>query len=330
MISPLPAELVQAILAIHLAMEMEELYEALAKYMEELCDISLFSCFLFNNNNNCYSLAYSNVIESSIWDEIIFKKDQAPFVELFDHEPLLTPIPLTWFGNGYDIHWAKELTIDHETAAAIVFHEYPENLEENAISLRFLLSHFTDAIVRTTIFCEMRSSKEEQASRLDLINEMGEMVGNKTLEPVLATLMRIALKITRAEVGSILLYNDAGELKTSIEWGLREAALKALSFTSPEPTPYIEKIGLSKEIFIETDISHSQQLSFSDSGHSIISIASFPLYTPHASYGILNAVNLDPDSEMEEQDLETLNTIAKLAATTIENHRLRKMLDKQP
>ena len=328
MISPLPANLVQAILAIHLAMEMEELYEALAKYMEELCGISRFSCFLFNNNNNCYSLAYSNVIEDSIWDEIIFKKDQAPFSELIDQEPLLSPIPLTWFGNSYDIHWAKKLTIDHETAAAIVFHEYPENLEENAISLRFLLSHFTNAIIRTTIFCEMRSSKEEQASRLDLINEMGEMVGNKTLEPVLATLMRIALKVTRAEVGSILLYNDTGELKTNIEWGLREEALKALHFTSPEPAPYIEKISSSKEIFIETDINHCQQLSFSDQEHSINSVASFPLFTPHANYGILNVVNLDPDSAMDDQDLETLNTIAKLAATTIENHHLREMAEK--
>ncbi len=325
MISPLPANLVQAILAIHLAMEMEELYAALAKYMEELCGISRFSCFLFNNDNHCYSLSYSNIIESSIWDEIVFKENQAPFKELIDHEPLLSPIPLTWFGNSYDIHWAKRLTIGNETAAVVVFHEYPENLDENAISLRFLLSHFTNAIVRTTIFCEMRSSKEEQASRLDLINEMGEMVGNKSLEPVLATLMRIALKITRAEVGSILLYNNTGELQTSIEWGLNEEILKNLNFTNPEPIPFLEKVSSSKEIFIETDINHSVQLSFTDQEHRINSIASFPLYTPHADYGLLNVVNLDPDSTMDDQDLETLNTIAKLAATTIENHRLREM-----
>ena len=325
MISPLPADLVQAILAIHLAMEMEELYEALERYMEELCGISRFSCFLFNNDNHCYSLAYSNVIENSIWDEVVFKEDQAPFKELFGHDPLLSPIHLDWFGNSYDMHWAKKLTINHEIAAAIIFHEYPEDLDENAISLRFLLSHFTNAIVRTTIFCEMRSSKEEQASRLDLINEMGEMVGNKSLEPVLATLMRIALKITRAEVGSIMLYNDAGELQTSVEWGLNEEILRSLHFTIPEQIPYLEKVSSSKEIFIETDISHSDQLSFSDQEHRIHSIASFPLYTPHEDYGLLNVVNLDPDSTIDDQDLETLNTIAKLAATTIENHRLRKM-----
>ena len=328
MISPLPADLVQAILAIHLAMEIEELYEALERYMDELCGISRFSCFLFNNSTHCYSLAYSNVIESSIWDEIVFKEDQAPFTELFSHEPLLSPIHLGWFGNSYDMHWSKKLTINHEIAAAIVFHEYPEDFEGNAISLRFLLSHFTNAIVRTTIFCEMRSSKEEQASRLDLINEMGEMVANKSLEPALATLMRIALKITRGEVGSILLYNDAGELQTSIEWGLNEEILEALHFTGPEPVPYLEKVSSSKEIFIETDINHNDQLSFTDQERRINSIASFPLYTPHANYGLLNVVNLDPESTIDDQDLETLNTIAKLAATTIENHRLREIAEK--
>lgn len=328
MISPLPADLVQAILAIHLAMEMEELYEALERYMEELCGISRFSCFLFNNDNRCYSLAYSNVIESTIWDEVVFKEEQAPFKELFGHEPLLSAIHLEWFGNCYDIHWAKKLTINHEVAAAIVFHEYPEDLDNNAISLRFLLSHFTNALIRTTIFCEMRSSKEEQASRLDLINEMGEMLGNKSLEPVLATLMRIALKITRAEVGSIMLYNDTGDLQNSIEWGLNEETLKALHFTTPEPIPYLEKASSSQEIFIETDINHSDQLSFAGQEHRINSIASLPLYTPHENYGLLNVVNLDPDLMIDDLDLETLNTIAKLAATTIENHRLREMTKK--
>ena len=42
--------MVQAILAIHLAMEMEELYAALGEYLSKIFDINKFSCFLFNND----------------------------------------------------------------------------------------------------------------------------------------------------------------------------------------------------------------------------------------------------------------------------------------
>ncbi|MCK5680400.1 GAF domain-containing protein [bacterium] len=328
MIQPLPANLVQAILAIHLAMEMEELYAALTKHMVKLCGINQFSCFLFNNDSKHYSLDYSNIIEKSKWDEIFFSEEQAPFNALFDGEPLLFPTPLTWFGNSFNMHWAKKLTYENETAAVIVFHEYPENLEENVLSLRFLLNHFTSAIVRTTIFSEMRNSKEEQASRLDLINEMGEMVGNKSLEPMLATLMGMALKLTQAEVGSILLYDDNQELKTKIEWGLNDEALKSLHFVDPKQTSYVEKICSGKEVFIETDINHSDQLSSTDTDHKINSIASFPLYTPYKNYGLLNVVNLAPEINIDEQEIETLNTISKLAATTIENYHLRKKIEK--
>lgn len=324
---PLPANLVQAILAIHLAMEMEELYAALGEYLNKLFGIDHYSCFLFNNNNRCYSLDYSNKVEDSYWDEVVFKEEDAPFVPLFDNEPLLVPISLLWFGGRFDMHWALKLTHEQETAAAIIFHEFPENMEEHAISLRFILRHFTAALVRTTIYCEMRNIKEEQTARLDLINEMGTMVGSKSLEPVLATLMGMALKVMHAEVGSIMLYNDEGELTTEIEWGLKDEPLRALHFQNKNKTSYIEKISSEKEVFFEMDMSHNDQLSSSqDEPYQISSIASFPLYTPYKSYGLLNVVNIDFNAIIDEQEIDTLKTISQLAATTIENHHLHKNL----
>lgn len=322
---PIPADLVQAILAIHLAMEMEELYAALGQYLSKLFGIHQFSCFLFNNDSNCYSLDYSTRVETSYWDEIVFKEKEAPFAAFFGNEPLLFPTPLLWFGGRFDMYWAQKLTYENETAAAIVFHEFPENIDEHAISLRFLLHHFTTAMVRTTIYCEMRNSKEEQASRLDLINEMGTMVGSKSLEPVLATLMGMALKIMHAEVGSILLYNEAGELTTEVEWGLQDECLRSLHFQDQNKTQYIEKISSAKEIFFETDLGNGQ-LSLQDEHHQINSIASFPLYTPYKSYGLLNVVNIDFNFTIDEQEIDTLKTISQLAATTIENHHLHKNL----
>ncbi|MBN2809402.1 MAG: GAF domain-containing protein [Deltaproteobacteria bacterium] len=323
---PIPANLVQAILAIHLAMEIKELYAVLGKYLSRLFGINQFSCFLFNNESHFYSLDYSTRIETCYWDEIAFKDVEAPFAPFFDNEPLLFPTPLVWFGGSYDMYWALQLTHEEEIAAAIIFHEFPENMDEQAISLRFLMHHFTTAMVRTTIYCEMRNSKEEQASRLDLINEMGSMVGNKSLEPVLATLMGMALKIMHAEVGSILLYDSSGALVTEVEWGLKDECLRSLHFKDQNRTPFIDKVSSTKEVFLATDLRSSGQLALQDEHHQISSIASFPLYTPYKSYGLLNVVNLDFNSNIDEQKIDTLKTISQLAATTIENHHLHKKI----
>ena len=325
---PLPANLVHAILAIHLAMEMEELYAALGEYLSKLFGIHQFSCFLYNNDSRCYSLDYSTKIETSYWDEIAFKDEEAPFTALFGNEPLPFPTPLHWFGERYDMFWAKKLTHEHETAAAIVFHEFPENMDDHTISLRFLLNHFTTAMVRTTIYCEMRNTKEEQATRLDLINEMGTLVGSKSLEAVLATLMGMALRIMHAEVGSILLYNGEGELTTEVEWGLKEDCLKSLHFQDKNKIPYLEKMSSMNEVFFEKDLSRNDQLSLQDEQYQINSIASFPLYTPHKNYGLLNVVNIDINTIVDEQEIDTLRTISQLAATTIENYQLHNQLSK--
>ncbi len=323
---PLPANLVQAILAIHLAMEMEELYAALGEYLSKLFGIHQFSCFLFNNDSHCYSLDYSTKIETSYWDEIVFKEEEAPFTDFFGNEALLFPTPLNWFGGSFDMYWAHKLTHENETAAAIVFHEFPENMDEDDISLRFLLRHFTTAMVRTTIYCEMRNIKEEQASRLDLINEMGTMVGSESLEPVLATLMGMALKIMHAEVGSILLYDEDGNLATAVEWGLKDECLQDLYFQDPVKTPFVEKVSSSKEVFLARDLGE-KKLSMQSEHYQINSISSFPLYTPHQNYGLLNVVNIDFNAIIDEQEIDTLKTISQLAATTIENHKLYKNIE---
>ncbi|HDS16598.1 MAG TPA: hypothetical protein ENN66_08360 [Proteobacteria bacterium] len=323
---PLPSNLVKAILAVHLAMETEELFAAFGEYMSKLFDIHRFSYFLFNNETRCYSLGYSTNIDAAYWDEIVFSENEAPFTILFDQDPLLFPTPMIWFGVRFDMYWAQRLTYHDETAAALVVHEFPENFEEHLLSIRFLLHHVTAAMVRATIYSEMRTNKEQQAARLELINEIGVMIGSESLEPLLATMMGMALKIMHAEVGSIMIYDADGRLKTEIEWGLNEKGLRSLYFMDETNTPYIEKISAGKKIFLETDLHQNQEIMMANSRYRINSIASFPLYTPYQHYGLLTIVNLDCSREIEEQKLETLRTISQLAAIKIENHQFRMKL----
>ncbi|MBN2704996.1 MAG: GAF domain-containing protein [Deltaproteobacteria bacterium] len=323
---PLPSNLVQAILAIHLAMEMKELYAAFGEYLHRLFAIRHFSCFLFNNDNHCYSLDYSTIIPPAYWDEMVFHVDEAPFRVLFGQEPSPFPLPLQWFNEPFPMHWSRKLTYQMETAAAVVFHEYPENLDENLMSLGFLLNHFTTALIRTTIYCEMRSGREKQAARLDLINEMGNMVGSSGLDPLLAALMGMALRISGAEVGSIMLYDDQEKLETRIEWGLKDDCIRSLGLKGEKPQPYADTICAGGKPFLIKDVSTDTSLIQSDKQYRITSIAAFPLQTQHRVYGLLNLVNLNPAAQGFNQDIETLGTITRLAATTIENYSLQKQL----
>ncbi len=325
---PIQADMVPAILALHLAMSMQELYTALGEHLSLSFNINHFSCFLFNNDNHCYSLDYSTVIDPAHWDEMVFPEREAPFAEFYNQEPLIFPSQMEWFGNSYEIYWAHRLKHNNETAAAIVFHEYPSDMENNSLMLHFLFRHFTSALIRTVLYCEMRQSKEEHAARLDLINEMGAMLGSRSLEPMLAALMNIALKIMRAEVGSILLLDKQNTFVTRIEWGLDDESIKSLHFQDEQQTPFIEKIGRSREVFIDLDITHNQNLTSADRRHQINSIAAFPLYTPYHHYGLLNVVNIDQSTPLDDQEIDTLNTIARLAATSIENHLLREELNR--
>lgn len=327
---PIPPNLVQAILAIHLAMEMKELYGSLGEYLQKLYGIQKFSCFLFNNDTQCYSLDYSTVIPPLYWDEIVFEEQEAPFRVLFHQEPTPFPVQLQWFEKNYPMHWAKKLSYEIETAAAVVFHEFPEGLEEDFVVLGFLLHHFTTALIRTTIYCEMRNNREKQAARLDLINEMGNMVSNHNLEPLLAALMSMALKITGAEVGSIMLYNENQTLETMIEWGLKEDLLRGLTFRNDHEKSFAESVCAEREIFIVRDFNQEDRLEKPEASYQLNSIVSFPLLTNRKTYGLLNLVNLDLDNQNFNQDIETLKTIAHLAASSIENHSLRRQLENSP
>ena len=190
----------------------------------------------------------------------------------------------------------------------------------------FLLNHFTTALIRTTIYCEMRSGREKQAARLDLINEMGNMVGSGGLEPLLAALMGISLRISGAEVGSIMLYDEKERLATRIEWGLKEDCIRGLYFAGEELQPYAETICAGGKPFLLKDISADKNLIQPDEQYRITSIAAFPLQTQSRVYGLLNLINLNPAAQGFNQDIETLTTITRLAATSIENYSLQKEL----
>ncbi len=307
----------QAIREIHATMDSDELYFLVTRHLQELFGIEKFSIFLCDNDNRQYNLDFSTLIDSGYWDEIFFTEDDVPFAYFAGQEPLHIPSQLTWFGNEFDLYWVSLATHGDETAFALVVHEFIEDFATIADAVTEYLDNLCLALIKAKLYEEMRNSKEESAAKLDAINEMGELLGNLELERILAKLMELSLKILAAEVGSIMLYNDEGELETSIEWGLKDAFVKAI--TVDGDTLLVEKVAASREVCYIEDLPHDERITITDRRYAVNSLISFPLFTKEKAYGVINIINRENGSVFGSREIETLKTVAQLASIAIEN-----------
>ncbi len=307
----------EAVMEIHAAMDSEEIYLAMSRQLAQRFDIQAFSIFLFNNDSQQYNLDFSTTIDSSYWDEIFFDREDVPFDYFSGQEPLNIPSQLSWFGNEFDIYWVDLLMRDNEVAMAFVAHEYPENFSEYATMLQIFLEQVCLSLIKTKIYEEMCSFKEESAAKLDAINEMGELLGNLDLDRIMAKLMELSLKILLAEVGSIMLFNEENELSTTIEWGLKDDFVKSILYT--DGTRLIDKVATSRSVYHIEDLPHDQELKIASNQYAVNSIISFPLFTKNRTYGVINVINQEGGTSFGSLEIETLKTVSQLASIAIEN-----------
>ena len=307
----------EAVMEIHAAMDSEEIYLAISRQLDQRFGIQAFSIFLFNNDTQQYNLDFSTTIDSGYWDEIFFDREDVPFDYFSGQEPLNIPSQLSWFGNEYDIYWVDLLMRDNEVAMAFVAHEYLENFSEYATILQIFLEQSCLSLIKTKIYEEMCSFKEESAAKLDAINEMGELLGNLDLDRIMAKLMELSLKILLAEVGSIMLFNEENELTTTIEWGLKDDFVKSIIYR--DGTRLIDKVAASKTVYHIEDLPHDQELRIAGNQYAVNSIISFPLFTKNKTYGVINVINQEGGDAFGSLEIETLKTVAQLASIAIEN-----------
>ncbi|MBN2332794.1 MAG: SpoIIE family protein phosphatase [Deltaproteobacteria bacterium] len=307
----------QAIMEIHASLDSAELYFTLNRHLGELFGIHRYSIFLFNNDSQQYNLDFSTVIDSSYWDEIFFDQNDVFFEFFAGDEPSPIPSQLTWFGNEYDLYWINILYHGDEIALAFIAHEPLDDFTTIAAPLQLYFDHLCLSLIKAKLYEEMRDIKEENAAKLDAINEMGELLGNLELERIMVKLMELSLKILTAEVGSIMLYNDEHELETTIEWGLKDEFIK--SITLSEEKLLVDQVAANREVCHIEDLPHDPNVSVGNSLYSVNSIISFPLFTQNKTYGVINIINQEGSTHFDSREIETLKTVAQLASIAIEN-----------
>ena len=170
-------------------------------------------------------------------------------------------------------------------------------------------------IVRAQLYESANREATSSGTKLDALNEAGELVRHVELQLLLTKLMELSIRIMHAQVGAIVLLQD-GELTTGIEWGLRDEVLFALQ--TPDGRPFLkEHVERGEPILVE-DAATSDEIDTSGLDVDLRSLLAVPLVSQDRPLGAIVIVN-SGDGTLSPQDADVLATIANMSATAVEN-----------
>ncbi|MBZ0269924.1 SpoIIE family protein phosphatase [bacterium] len=170
-------------------------------------------------------------------------------------------------------------------------------------------------LVKTQLYESANRESAASATKLDALNEAGDLVKYVELETPLTKLMELSIRIMHAEVGAIVLDRE-GELSTGIEWGLSEEVL--MSLRSPEGVPLARAWIDEGRCHFIADAGTSPFIDTSNLDVCLTSLAFVPLATQTKRLGAIFIVNAG-EGCLREEDAHVLETIAALCGAAIEN-----------
>jgi signal transduction histidine kinase len=168
---------------------------------------------------------------------------------------------------------------------------------------------------------EAKNRLQQMERILEISRELTSMV---SLEPLLHQIVQVAAELTSGEAASILLLNTrTGELRFRAASGDPAGQLRDI------PVPVEDSIAgavlLSGEPAIISD-THSDPRHYEVVGRRIgretRSLLAVPLHIKDRRIGVLEAINKQGGGGFDQEDVETLTTLASQAAVAIENARL--------
>ena len=192
----------------------------------------------------------------------------------------------------------------------LFLHESVENLKD----LNILFPHFVEAYKKVERLINCKNSLIESRAQIEIINEIGDILGNFDIDFVLPKILEEALNVVNGDVGVIML-KEEGKLIEKISWGIPKGVVEKVvnKITS---TPLIEEVFETKSsVFIE-NFSAAEEYDFKlDNRYLIKSIAAIPLFTKNKTLGVLVLLNLS----LDEIKKKTLEILSQISAISIEN-----------
>lgn len=185
-------------------------------------------------------------------------------------------------------------------------------------ALQRLTAHFELALRRLRELDVSHRGRVNSETALTAMNEMGAIMGTLDLQLLLTRIIELALRLSGAEVGSILEYRQ-GVLHARVEWGFGEAELDSIRLQ--DGRTLVEATLASGEAEYVPDVYLDPRLDTGQDPLLMESIVILPLMTAKGALGVINLVNVSEERGFTPELLSTLRTMSSLAAVAVENAR---------
>lgn len=168
------------------------------------------------------------------------------------------------------------------------------------------------------LLAETRVKLEQRVKDLDDLEEAGQLVNSSfDLERILFHLIYFPLKMTDAEVGSIMLLEE-GRLVTRISWSLEDKIIRSIKIKKSGLSICDEAL-LTQQLLMYSNPREHPDLECKEDEHTIESVLCIPLLTRNRAVGILNIVNSKRIDEIDEFAKRIIKAVAGFAAVAIDN-----------
>jgi signal transduction histidine kinase/DNA-binding response OmpR family regulator len=178
-------------------------------------------------------------------------------------------------------------------------------------------------IARQKLMAELQIKNDllnRRIAEVDALYQAGVVLSqSQELKPLLERIIRLALDVIGAQVGSVMLLDDNGaELLISASVGLSEEVRQKTRVRVGESIAGF--VAQSGEALLIPDISSDPRFAkFSKGNYETKSLISVPLKIKDRVLGVLNLSDPDHGTVFEENDLRLLETFASQAAIAIDD-----------
>jgi len=324
-----------------------ELYYAVAGFIREKFKVRTLALFVYHHNTKKFESIFSHGLDDLVisfnrndgplWQEIL-QKDPFPvndisgnpiFTELFENHHLKKLRSELWVPFVMRNKVIGLLTIGKKGDGQ-AFDEFDLNY------IKHIANHASTCLNACTNIINQENEKNElnkilqNFSYLFKISRAMTHIGD--LKDLLKYIMTQALKITKAEKGSIMLYNhETDQLSVSIIEGLADKSyqekinnnqIKCKSFKPGEGVA--GRVLQTAEPIILNDIQGDEKFIEADSSFTR-SIACLPIVVYKDVIGVINVTNKRDETPFSEVDLVMLKAITDQAAVAINKAQLLEM-----
>ncbi len=270
-------------------------------------------------------LVFSTEILPELWPDMTFGTSDPLFANIASGDyfcaPGMPPLEVKWRDRSVPVFVMAPLrSAQGDTpAGCLLVHGSHSAPVENWNMARPALTHFELALERLYRIEETRRGGSRNDEALMAMNEMGALMGTLDLPILLTKILELTLRLSGADVGSLVLRTKDGGIESRVEWGLSRG--DALSIRRQDGESLVEACMRTGEAEYIQNVYLDPRLDTGAGSLPLDSIIVLPLTTGNGTLGAINVVNVSEQSGFNEARLSTVITISTLAAIAVENAR---------